>query len=70
VLALESKFAEAEEVSRKDMSADAAASNVAAIRAMIAQNESWKALQSGAAKKRPPGAEPAAATPTNDPPSG
>ena len=47
VLALEGKFGEAEEVSRQDMSADAAARNVAAIRGMIAQNESWRALQNG-----------------------
>jgi Flp pilus assembly protein TadD len=70
VLALEGNFAEAEEISRKDMSAEAAASNVAAIRAMIAENESWKALQSGAAKKRAPTPAPAAPAPANDPPSG
>jgi Flp pilus assembly protein TadD len=45
VLALEGKFSEAEEVSRRDMPADAAARNVTAIRDMIAQNESWRALQ-------------------------
>lgn len=48
VLALEGKFDEAEQVSRRDMPADAAARNVAAIREMIAQNESWRALQGGA----------------------
>jgi Flp pilus assembly protein TadD len=48
VLALEGKFSEAEEVSRRDMPADAAARNVAAIRQMIAQNDSWRALQGGA----------------------
>jgi Flp pilus assembly protein TadD len=47
VLALEGKFAEAEEVSQRDMPADAAARNVAAIRQMIAQNDSWRALQGG-----------------------
>ena len=66
VLALEGKFAEAEEVSRKDMPAEAAASNVAAIRTMISENESWKALQSGAAKKRAPAND----LPANDLPSG
>ena len=45
VLALEGKFGEAEDVSRHDMPADAAARNVAAIREMIAQNDSWRALQ-------------------------
>ena len=52
VLALDGKFAEAEEVSSKDMSAQAAKANVQAIRAMIAQNDSWRTLQSGANKKR------------------
>jgi Flp pilus assembly protein TadD len=50
VLSLEGKFAEAEEVSRQDMSPEQASSNVAAIRNMIAQNDSWRALQKGAAK--------------------
>jgi Flp pilus assembly protein TadD len=45
VLALEGKFGEAEQVSQRDMSPDAAARNVAAIRQMIAQNDSWRALQ-------------------------
>ena len=66
VLALEGKFAEAEEVSAKDMSAQAAAANVAAIRAMIAENETWKTLQSGAVKTRAP----AAAAPANEPSPG
>ena len=47
VLALEGKFDEAEQVSQRDMPADAAARNVAAIRQMIAQSDSWRALQSG-----------------------
>jgi Flp pilus assembly protein TadD len=47
VLALEGKFGEAERVSQQDMSAADAARNVAAIRGMIAQNESWRALQNG-----------------------
>ena len=51
VLALEGKFGEAEEVSRRDMSGEEAARNVAAIREMIAQNESWRALQKGAPKR-------------------
>src|SRR5271170_3623439 len=52
VLALDGKFAEAEEVSSKDMSAQAATANVQAIRAMIAQNDTWRTLQSAAPKKR------------------
>jgi len=51
VLALEGKFGEAVQVSERDMSPDQAASNVAAIREMIAQNDSWRALQSGARRK-------------------
>jgi Flp pilus assembly protein TadD len=47
VLALEGKFGEADEVSRHDMSPEEAASNVQAIRSMIAQNDSWRALQRG-----------------------
>jgi hypothetical protein len=62
VLALDGKFAEAEQVSRQDMSADAASANVRAIRAMIAQNDTWRTLQSGAAKKRPKNEAPDADT--------
>jgi Flp pilus assembly protein TadD len=64
ILALEGKFAEAEEVSRQDMSAAAAKANVEAIRQMIAQNDSWRDLQTGAkakpAKTPPPAAAPLA----------
>ncbi len=52
VLSLEGKFGEAEEISRRDMSPEAAAANVQAIRSMIAQNDSWKALQNKASKGR------------------
>jgi Flp pilus assembly protein TadD len=52
ILSLEGKFAEAEAVSRRDMSAQAAAANVQAIRRMIAQNESWRDLQTGAKVQR------------------
>jgi Flp pilus assembly protein TadD len=52
VLALDGKFAEAEQVSRQDMSAPAAKANVEAIRSMIAQNDTWRTLQSGAPRKR------------------
>ena len=51
VLALEGKFGEAEQVSAKDMSPEDARSNVASIRAMIAQNDSWRAIQRGATKR-------------------
>jgi len=53
VLSLEGKFGEAEEVSRKDMSPEDARGNVASIRQMIAQNDSWRAIQQGAAKRAP-----------------
>ena len=45
VLALEGKFAEAEQVSGRDVPADQAKSNVAAIRAMIAQSNTWRDIQ-------------------------
>ena len=52
VLSLEGKFAEAEEVSRRDRTAQAAAANVASIRQVIAQSDSWRAIQALDAKKR------------------
>ncbi len=52
VLALEGKFAEAEQTSRQDMTAQAASANVAAIKQMIAQNDSWRDLQTGAVKPK------------------
>jgi Flp pilus assembly protein TadD len=61
VLALEGKFGEAEEVSRRDMSPQAASANVQAIRQMIAQSDSWRDLQTGAKTKRPAAAAPARA---------
>jgi Flp pilus assembly protein TadD len=51
VLALEGKFKEAEDVSRHDMSPEQAAKNVEAIRDMIMQNDSWRALQRGGEHK-------------------
>jgi Flp pilus assembly protein TadD len=59
VLSLEGKFGEAEQVARKDRSAEAAAANVASIRQMIAQSNSWREIQALDAKKR--GAKPAPA---------
>jgi Flp pilus assembly protein TadD len=45
VLALEGKFASAEEVARRDLDAKDAAANVAAIRQMIGQSNTWKRIQ-------------------------
>ncbi|MGH6841814.1 MAG: hypothetical protein ACREDV_06935 [Methylocella sp.] len=45
VLALEGKFATAEEVARRDLDAKDAAANVAAIRRMIAQPNTWNQIQ-------------------------
>ena len=49
VLALEGKFAEAEELSRRDLPPQEAAQNVASIRQMISQSDTWRDIQSGAA---------------------
>ena len=45
VLALQGKFAEAEEVSRRDLSPADAASNVASIKTMIVQSNTWRDIQ-------------------------
>jgi Flp pilus assembly protein TadD len=45
VLALEGKFTEAEEVSRRDLAPIEAAGNVMAIREMIAQSNTWRDIQ-------------------------
>ncbi|MFV0279877.1 MAG: tetratricopeptide repeat protein [Rhodoblastus sp.] len=45
VLALQGKFGEAEEVSQRDLSAADAASNVAEIRRMISQSNTWSAIR-------------------------
>ena len=50
ILSLEGKFREAEQVSEHDMSPSEAARNVEAIKAMIAQNDTWKNLQTNAPK--------------------
>ena len=63
VLALEGKFADAEAESAHDMSPDEARRNVAAIRQMIAENDSWRALQTGPGKARKTRAAPAQAQP-------
>jgi Flp pilus assembly protein TadD len=53
ILALEGKFDEAEKIQRRDLSAQAATANVVSIRRMIAQNNSWRDIQSLEAKERP-----------------
>jgi Flp pilus assembly protein TadD len=45
VLALQGKFAEAEQLERRDLSPADAAANVAAIRKMIAQSNTWRQIQ-------------------------
>jgi Flp pilus assembly protein TadD len=60
VLALQGKFGEAEEWSRRDLTPIDAAANVASIRQMISQSNSWREIQSyGAAPNRKPTAPPA-----------
>lgn len=53
VLALEGKFSSAEEVSRRDLGAKDASANVAAIRRMITQSNTWKQIQALDAKPGP-----------------
>ena len=50
VLALDGKFAEAQHVAERDLSPSDAAASVASIRTMIAQSNSWRAIQQHAAK--------------------
>jgi len=45
VLALEGKFETANQVARRDLDAEDAAANVAAIRRMLAQSNTWKQIQ-------------------------
>lgn len=52
VLALQGKFQEAEDLSRRDLSPEDAAQNVAAIRQMISQSDTWREIQAGATRKR------------------
>ncbi len=53
VLALEGKFASAEDISRRDLDAKDASANVAAIRRMIAQSNTWKQIQALDAEPNP-----------------
>jgi Flp pilus assembly protein TadD len=52
VLSLEGKFGDAQTIEQRDRSPEAAANNVAAIRQMIAQSNSWRDIQTLDAKKR------------------
>jgi Flp pilus assembly protein TadD len=52
VLSLQGKFEEAERIERQDHSPQAAAANVASIRQMIAQSNSWRDIQTLDAKKK------------------
>ena len=54
VLGLQGKFAEAEAVSRQDLSPEEAAANTAALRAFVAQPNSWKALKASDARSARP----------------
>jgi Flp pilus assembly protein TadD len=63
VLALQGKFGEAEEWSRRDLSPIDAAANVASIRQMISQSNTWREIQK-ASPTRPRGTRAAAAAPT------
>lgn len=57
VLGLEGKFAEAEAVSRRDLSPADAAANIASIRQMISQSDTWREIQTGQAPQRKQGAK-------------
>ncbi len=56
VLALRGKFAEAEAISRRDLSPEEAAENVATIKRTIAQSDTWRDL------RKPPATRPAYTT--------
>ena len=53
VLALEGKFTEAEDVAKRDLPPEEAAANVAAMRAMLSQQNSWKAIKDADRTKKP-----------------
>ena len=54
VLALDGKFAEAQQVAERDLSPGDAAASVASIRSMIAQSNTWRTMQQNAGKPVPP----------------
>lgn len=55
VYGLQGKFSDAEAVSRQDLSPDEAAANTAALRAVVAQPNAWKAIKASDAKAKPAG---------------
>ena len=57
VLALQGKFGEAEDWSRRDLSPVEASANVASIRRMIAQSNTWRDIQSFDRKTKSRGAQ-------------
>lgn len=67
VLSLQGKFDEAERIERQDHSPQAAAANVASIRQMIAQSNSWRDIQSLDAKKKNIKPAPGKSAPGNQP---
>ncbi|MCJ2034619.1 tetratricopeptide repeat protein [Methylobacterium sp. J-068] len=54
VLGLQGKFADAEAVSRRDLSPEEATANTAALRAFVAQPNSWKALKASESRTTKP----------------
>lgn len=64
VLGLQGKFADAEAVARQDLSPEEAAANTAALRGLVAQPNSWKALKASDTRS------PKAARPAAPPPAG
>jgi Flp pilus assembly protein TadD len=53
VLALQGNFKEAEQIQLKDMPPDQAAANVAAIRQMIAQSNTWRDIERQGTPRKP-----------------
>ena len=53
VLGLRGKFAEAEEVLRRDLAPEEAAANVVALRAAVSQPNSWRALRAAEPRRAP-----------------
>lgn len=52
VLGLQGKFADAEAVSRQDLSPEEAAANTASLKAFVSQPNSWKAIKASDARSR------------------
>jgi Flp pilus assembly protein TadD len=57
VLGLQGKFAEAEEAMRRDLAPAEAAANLSAMKTLVAQPNSWKAIKSADEKKPAPSAK-------------